>query len=177
MNKVVKKIAILFSLVNLGLFTSGCESYVDIKTQGSLVPKDIANYRYLLNYTAGYETGVILGDLASDDIAIVDAAQQTSLLNLSYSYYKNTYTWQDDIFPLSTSYENDTDWNTMYARIFRTNTIINELPTSNGTEVEKSKLMAEALVHRADAYLTLVNQYAKPYNSTTLLVTWEYHCC
>lgn len=167
MKKVVKKIAILFSLVNLGLFTSGCESYVDIRTQGSLVPKDVVNYRYLLNYTAGYETGIILGDLASDDIAIVDAAQQTSLLNISYSYYKNTYTWQDDIFPLSTSYENDTDWNTMYARIFRTNTIINELPTSNGTEVEKSKLMAEALVHRADAYLTLVNQYAQPYNPTT----------
>ncbi len=97
MKKVVKKIAILFSLVNLGLFTSGCESYVDIRTQGSLVPKDVVNYRYLLNYTAGYETGIILGDLASDDIAIVDAAQQTSLLNISYSYYKNTYTWQDDI--------------------------------------------------------------------------------
>jgi hypothetical protein len=58
MKKVVKKIAILFSLVNLGLFTSGCESYVDIKTQGSLVPKDIANYRYLLNYTAAMKLGL-----------------------------------------------------------------------------------------------------------------------
>ena len=167
MKKVVKKIAILFCLVNLGMFTSSCEKFVEYQTQGSLVPKDVANYRYLLNNTSAYETGIILGDLASDDIALEDASQQTSLNFASYSYYKNTYTWQDDIFPLNTSYENDTDWNLMYARIFRTNTIIGELPSSTGTTSEKAKLRAEALVHRADAYLTLINQYAKPYSATS----------
>lgn len=167
MNKVVKKIAILFSLVNIGLLTSSCEKFVEYQTQGSLIPKDIANYRYLLNNTSAYETSVVLGDIASDDVALDDISQQASLNFASYSYYKNTYTWQNDIFPLSTSYENDTDWNLMYARIFRTNTIIGELPSSTGTASEKAKLAAEALVHRADAYLTLVNQYAQPYNAST----------
>ena len=39
--------------------------------------------------------------------------------------------------------------------------------SKNGTNAEKMAIRAEALVHRADAYLALVNVYGKPYNAAT----------
>jgi tetratricopeptide (TPR) repeat protein len=147
---------------------SSCEKYVDIKTQGNLVPGETTNYRYILNGTSNFEACVNLGDFASDDINIVDASQVSSLNSLSYGYYVNSYTWSPVIYPVgNTLYEQDPNWNTMYARIMTCNTIINELPSSNGSAAEKAELTAEALVHRADAYLVLLNNYAKPYNSAT----------
>jgi tetratricopeptide (TPR) repeat protein len=147
---------------------SSCEKYVDIKTQGNLVPGETTSYRYILNGTSNFEACVNLGDFASDDINIVDASQVSSLNSLSSGYYVNSYTWSPVIYPVgNTLYEQDPNWNTMYARIMTCNTIINELPSSNGTAEDKAALTAEALVHRADAYLVLLNNYAKPYNSAT----------
>lgn len=162
----MKKNTLSISLLGITMLLSSCEKYVDIRTQGSLVPKDIQNYRYLLNNTSTYETNTVLGNLASDDVSIVDASQQSSLISSdTYAPYRNSYTWQDNIFVLGTSYENDRDWNRMYSIIYNTNTIISELPASTGTPAQIAALTAEALVHRADAYLNLINQYALPYGA------------
>ena len=64
----------------------GCESYVNVKTQGVLVPDEIINYRYLLNNTSQWEVGPSLGDVASDDINIVDGSAQQGDLSAS-DYY------------------------------------------------------------------------------------------
>jgi tetratricopeptide (TPR) repeat protein len=159
--------AIMFAAA--ALVFAGCKKYVDIKTQGNLVPNQAINYRYLLNNTARFENNPNLFDMASDDINITDAIQVTALTgNLSNFYYVASYTWQPVFYVAgNTSTENDLSWNTMYATIFTCNTIINELPNSVGTDQEKAALIAEAKVHRADAYLALVNAYAKPYNSAT----------
>ncbi|MDR6197173.1 hypothetical protein, partial [Siphonobacter sp. SORGH_AS_0500] len=63
----MKKNTLSISLLGITMLLSSCEKYVDIRTQGSLVPKDIQNYRYLLNNTSTYETNTVLGNLASDD--------------------------------------------------------------------------------------------------------------
>lgn len=150
------------------LAMSGCEKYVDIKTQGNLVPSQTINYRYLLNNTNSYESSVNLSDFASDDVNIVDASQISSLNSLFYGYYVAAYNWQSVLYPVGNiSYEQDQNWNTMYAKILNCNTIISEVPNSNGTDAEKAALIAEALVHRADAYLVMVNTYAKPYDRAT----------
>jgi len=147
---------------------SGCKKYVDIKTQGNLVPNQTINYRYLLNNTSGFEYVANLADFASSDININDAAQQSSLSGTQfYSYFTGSYNWQSVIYPLGSTYEQDRNWNILYATVLNCNTIINELPASNGTQADKDALVAEALVHRADAYLNLVNTYAKPYNTAT----------
>jgi len=156
---------IVFSMAALTF--SGCEKYVDIKTQGNLVPSQTINYRYLLNNTNGFEANPNLSDFASNDINITDASQLSTLTSLNYNYFLNSYTWQNVIFPLGTTAEQDLSWNAAYAVVLHCNTIINELPTSDGTEAEKAALTAESLVHRADAYLALVNNYAKPYNANT----------
>lgn len=156
---------LLFSISVLTF--SGCKKYVDIKTQGNLVPSQTINYRYLLNNTSGFEAVPNISDFASNDINITDASQVSSLNSLNYGYFVNSYTWQNVIYPLGTSYEQDRNWNAVYNVILSCNTIINELPGSDGTEADKAALTAEALVHRGLAYLFLINNYAKPYNSST----------
>ncbi|WP_431292094.1 RagB/SusD family nutrient uptake outer membrane protein [Pedobacter sp. P26] len=163
--KPLYKLFIVFIGVTL---ITGCKKYVDIKTQGSLVPNQAINYRYLLNGTSNFESNPNLADLASDDINIVDAAQINSLSgSLFYAFYINSYTWKPVIYTLGTLYEQDDNWNRMYNNILYCNTIISELPAATGTDAEKAEMTAEAKVHRADAYLALVNTYAKPYNSAT----------
>jgi hypothetical protein len=144
-----------------------CTKYVDIKTQGSLIPQETVNYRYLLNNNNIFEQSVMLPDITSDDINIADSAQAASLAaSSSYAYYINAYTWQSPIYPNPT--DNDFDWNRLYTLIYNCNVIIDEVPGStNSTDSVKNELIAEALVHRSDAYLTLVNMYAKPYDAGT----------
>lgn len=157
---------IVLSITVAGL--TGCEKYVDIKTQGNLVPNQTINYRYLLNDNQTFEATASLSDFASSDININDADQIASLTSGSYySYFVNAYTWQSTIYPLGSTNEKDPHWAALYTKILICNTIINELPASDGTAGEKAALTAEALVHRADAYFALVNTYAKPYNEST----------
>lgn len=158
--------AIFFAAATLVF--AGCKKYVDIKTQGNLVPDKTINYRYLLNNTSAFEANPNLFDFASDDINITDAAQVSSLSgSLSYNYFVASYTWQPVFYVLGSNNEQDLNWNASYSVILYCNTVINELPGSDGTEQEKAALIAEAKVHRADAFLTLVNAYAKPYNAAT----------
>jgi starch-binding outer membrane protein, SusD/RagB family len=146
---------------------TGCKKYVDIKTQGSLVPQETINYRYLLNNTFTYEGTVRMMDLAADDINITDSAQMAQLAtSSSYLYFVNTYTWQPGIYTVTG--ETDVEWDRMYSIIYNCNLIVAETPGSiGGTDSLKNEIIAEAKVHRADAYLTLVNLYAKPYNTAT----------
>jgi len=157
----------IFSLAAITF--SGCKKYVDIKTQGSLVPNQTINYRYLLNSGATFELNPSLSDFASNDININDAAQVSGLTGSPfYGWFSAAYTWSSVIYAVGTpAYEQDGNWNSAYAMILTCNTIIAELPASDGTEQDKAELTAEALVHRADAYLALVNNYAKPYNAGT----------
>ncbi len=146
---------------------SSCSKYTDIKTQGSLIPSDIDNYRYILNDTYSFESGGEMTDLAAADVSIVDAAQQSTIEGYNnYFFIRNIYLWKAPVIEVTTSH--DPDWDTYYRRIYSCNVVINELPSSNGgTDSAKAELAAEALTHRADAYLNLVNEYAKPYNSAT----------
>ncbi|WP_145860979.1 RagB/SusD family nutrient uptake outer membrane protein [Pedobacter suwonensis] len=164
MNTSYKIFGFLLTVATL----TGCKKFVDIKTQGQLVPNQTINYRYLLNNTSNFETVANLSDFASSDISLNDAAQQTALSGtLSYNYFVGSYTWQQVIYPLGSNVEQDLNWNRLYTNVLNCNTIINELPGSNGNQADKDALTAEALVHRADTYLNLVNTYAKPYNAAT----------
>jgi hypothetical protein len=143
---------------------------VDIKTQGSLVPGQYINYRYLLNNTGSFNGGVAIGDYASDDVQLVDGATQQQALAFSdyYGFFAKSYSWQPVIFPSTGNYYKDQDWDNPYANITNANVVINEVPAAtDATEAQKKELIAEGLVHRADAYLMLVNTYARPYNAAT----------
>jgi hypothetical protein len=164
---MMKKINIAAAVLGMMILGAGCSKYTDIKTQGSLIPGQISNYRYLLNYTDTYEYGGYLPDIASQDVEISDSVQQVSINNtLSSIFFRNAYTWRSPIY--ENTLDRDRDWDTYYGRIYNCNVIIDEVPrVTDGTEADKAALIAEALTHRADAYLNLVNEYGKPYNAGT----------
>jgi len=158
-----------FILSMMSLALASCGKYVDVKTQGELVPKETINYRYLLNNTSALETGPQIGDVSSDDVQLVDGSPQQLTLSPSgyYGWWEQAYLWQPVLFPIG-QYQTDGNWAGMYNTITYSNTVIQEVPASTGgSATDKAELIAEAKVHRADAYLMLMNTYAKPYNAST----------
>lgn len=152
-----------------GLTLVGCADFVDIKTQGAATPNEIKNYRYLLNNSQNFSGGPGIPDIASDDIELVDGTQQVNdLLKSDYQgYWMRTYKWEPEIYPIG-QYQKDAAYDALYNSIIVANVIINEAPASrDGNDSIKNEVVAEARVHRADAYLMLVNMYAKPYTATS----------
>lgn len=150
------------------ILLSSCSDFVDIKTQGQLVPKDVETYRLLLNNSSALRYGPQFSAIASDDVELVDGSEQQLSLASSdyYGWWKRVYTWQSEIYPLG-NYQTDYSWTAMYNTIAYANTVISEVMDAEGSEEEKLELRAEAYVHRADAYLMLVNTYAKTYVAET----------
>lgn len=100
-------------------------------------------------------------DITADDVALPDSAQQQALS----PYLARAYTWQS-FFYESTAVDND--WDALYHTIYVANTVAEQvLASTGGTEAQKQELLAEAQVHRAHAYLTLVNMYARQYDPAT----------
>jgi len=152
------------------LLGTSCQKYVDIKTQGKVVPGAWLNYRYLLNYTSNFNGGVSIPDYASDDAQLVDGSYQVSSLVASdyYGFAGRAYSWQPVVYPNTGYYYTDANWDNCYSNITNANVVIEEVPAvTDATEDQKNELMAEAMVHRADAYLMLVNTYAKTYDAST----------
>ncbi len=148
---------------------TACSDFVDIKTQGGIVPDEVENFRYLLNNTSQWWGASALPDVMSDDIYVKDGGRQyAGFTSEYYAWFSKAYVWSSEIYPESGYYNKDDGWNAMYNTSTYANTVINEVDNSkDGTQEEKEELKAEAKVHRADAYLMLVNQYAKPYNEST----------
>ncbi len=160
----MKKNIVLYSLIaGLGGIFSACSDWVDIKTKGKLIPEETVNYRYLMNNTNNFRYTLSEQDFASDDINISDETQQNAIYETDK--FIPMYTWADEIYSQS---ERDPEMNAVYQVIYNCNVVIDEVMGSkNGTEAEKLAIRAEALVHRADAYLSLVNLYGRPYNAAT----------
>jgi len=98
---------------------------------------------------------------SGDDIASDNATWQNNQ-NLTTA---NIYVWADRIY---TNTEEDPDWANNYKQIYQCNLINAEVMSSKGgTQAQKEAVLAAALVHRANAYFTLVNLYGKQYDATT----------
>jgi len=162
MKKYLKYIAI----AAIGATVLSCDNYVDIKTEGKLIPEETSNYRYLLNNTSVLEKSYGIVDVASDDISFQNDAQTSALGGSDYYRpFTNLYKWSEKVY---FDGDNDYDMNTLYTALSYANIVINEVMKSkNGTEAEKAALKGEAEVHRAFIFLTLVNTFGKAYDATT----------
>lgn len=150
-------------IIGIAALFAACSDFVDIRTKGSLIPEETVNYRYLMNNTENFRYTLSWQDVASDDIYVYDTAQQSAFYETDY--YVPVYTWADEIYSQS---EHDTELENVYEVIYNCNVVIDEVMGSNGgTDAEKRQIRAEALVHRADAYLALANVYGSPYRAET----------
>ncbi|AIM37145.1 hypothetical protein KO02_10930 [Sphingobacterium sp. ML3W] len=153
----------------LGLLTLGsCSKYLDIKPKGFTIPEYIKDYQLLLNSssliasTPGYPV-FLTDDLYSGDRNDVQSGAR-------YDYYsylkKQLYSFAHGA--VLEDGQTDTYWETAYSRIFTYNVIINNiLKASDGTDIQKRRIWAEALIGRAFEYLNLVNMYGAHYNVKT----------
>lgn len=140
------------------LLLNSCRDYVEVEPVGNnRVLKYTSDYRALANsYTDMTSSGGIYL-LANADTEFPVAYQ-----NGVQTIWANSYTWQDKIYDPS---QGDADWNGLYKAIYYSNVILDGVMSSqNGLESDKKEIYAEAFVHRAFAYLQLVNTYGPQFN-------------
>ncbi|GAA6770919.1 hypothetical protein [Flavobacterium sp. CGRL2] len=144
MKKYLKYIAIAAA----GVLVLSCDNYVDIKTEGKLIPEETSNYRYLLNNSSTLDKTYGSIDVASDDISFQNEAHTTALAAADYLRpFRNLYKWSDVVY---FDGETDYDMSNLYNALYTVNVVINEVMKSkNGTEAEKAAIKGEAEVHRA----------------------------
>lgn len=165
------KITTFAATAAAALLMTACGDFTDMRTQGGIVPDEIENFRYLLNNTTAWYAASGLPDVMSDDVYVADGSlQMQGNINGGdyYAWFGKAYRWLDEIYPTTGYYKTDEGYSGMYNTIVYANTVINEIGNcSDGTADEIKEMTAEAKVHRADALLMLVNQYALPYNEAT----------
>ncbi|MCI1683685.1 MAG: RagB/SusD family nutrient uptake outer membrane protein [Bacteroides sp.] len=152
---------IIFSFILGCLVLSSCRDYVEIDAIGQRTLKYTDDYQYLLNYDNFISQAFYYTELASDEVDISDEGFQTRMSTKDAA----VYTWADYIY---SDTEEDNDWTKLYKEIYICNQVIEGVMDSEkGTEKEKANIYAQAQVHRAFAYLDLVNVFAKQYDKET----------
>jgi len=151
----------IYTLLIVLTVASSCRKYVEVEQIGVRALKYTSDYRNLMNDNGALESGYGYPILSGDDTYIYDATRQANISDI----YAATYTWREKYL---TEAQGDSDWEKMYKAIYSCNEVIKGvLSSQKGTETEKQQIYAEAIVHRAYFYLTLVNMYGKQYDETT----------
>ncbi|MBS0030728.1 RagB/SusD family nutrient uptake outer membrane protein [Chitinophaga sp. 22321] len=157
----MKKYYSILAIALSALLLPACGKYTDIKTAGAITPSDYTSFRYLMNNNEVLERGMDAPDITSDDITLPDAViqQNTGTDNM------RQYMWNADFYDVTTA---DPDWKNLYAAIYNCNLVTDQvMNSSGGTITLKKQVLAEAKVHRAYNYFTLVNMYARQYDKTS----------
>ena len=140
------------------LLLNSCRDYVEVEQVGNnRILKYTSDYRGLAN---NYESMTGSGGIYL--LANADAEFPVTYQNGVSNFWSNAYTWQEKIYDPS---QGDSDWNSLYKAVYYSNVIIDGVMSSEkGTDAEKKEIYAEAFVHRAFAYLQLVNTYGPQFD-------------
>lgn len=159
--KQLKYISIQLALCCV--FLTGCDKYLDITPKGKTLLTTVAHYDQWLN-----SMDLMYGQGTTYSYAsyMTDLADVPNVTNPPIQAAEMIYTWQPQF---------STDlvaapifWGEHYSRINLYNTVLLGInDATGGTNSQKRSLRAEALLGRALEYFYLVNEYAKPYDSTT----------
>ena len=157
---------IVYLLLFIAIGTSSCDDYLDVVPKGKIIPQATNDYRLLLNQTEYYGGSDGLVDSYYADVFMSDDMKVTAFTEPTYrDPHKNLLSFAEHIFDDGAD---DSNWKNLYNHIYIANVVIEGvLDSEGGTEAEKLELYAEAQVHRAFAYWSLVNLYAKHYNAST----------
>jgi SusD family. len=145
------------------LHTAACRKYVEIPAENIRALKYTRDYQALLNNSyLQLERSYFYPLYASDEVYAADGSTWQNNLNINIA---NSYCWLPKIWSET---QEDADWANLYKSMYIVNTVTDEVMSSTeGTEAEKKKIYAEAQVHRAFLYYTLVTIYAQQYDAAT----------
>lgn len=140
---------------------SGCEKYLDVKPDKSLVvPTTVTDLRALLYDTERLNSWYpSIQDGATDNQFV----PTTNWNNITSLTAKNIYIWNDDLF----NEDETNEWSMMYAAIYSCNLILEQLEKIEPVPVEKNQIEGEALFFRSFSFYNVAQLWAKPYDKNT----------
>ncbi|RZK27284.1 MAG: RagB/SusD family nutrient uptake outer membrane protein [Flavobacterium sp.] len=146
-------------LLLFALSLSSCEKFLEVKPRGILIPEKMGDYEALLNAPSMTRTFPLnLLDFTDDYLNAFETTNSSPAAN-GY-YWRRIITVNERISP--------DVWGPLYRTIYSANVIINGIQESTeGSDVQKNSIRAEALFVRANCYLDLLTVFAKAYNPTT----------
>jgi hypothetical protein len=150
-------------LLVCGVLFTGCDKYLDVTPKGKKLLSTVADYDQWLNdetLILGYGQPFCWANFLSDNADAPNIpVPPTQLSELIYTWAPQFST---DLGAAPTF------WGEHYAKINLFNTVLAGIDNATaGTVTQKRGLKAEALLGRALEYFYLVNEYGKPYDSTT----------
>jgi len=147
------------------LLLASCNDFLDVKPKGVVTPTTVDDYYALLS------SPLEMTRMSSNQLYFSDDIYLPEQFRASANSYPNgkasvrAYDFEDYLYD---SNEEDPDWTIAYRTIYICNTILTGLETNTEPASSKKNIVkGEALVHRAYTYLTLVNEYANNYCSTS----------
>ncbi len=162
------------AIVLLLTVMAGCRKYLDVKPKGIDTPTTIDQFNGLFNNTSliGFgnyqigQGGISPGDAANLSIFLSDETYTTAPYNsFLASSYQHGYQWAPDVYLPN---QNAAEWSAFYEENYTYNVIAdNVMSATDGTDLQKKQLLAEARANRAYLHLMLVNYFGKPYAATT----------
>ncbi|MCT4614261.1 MAG: RagB/SusD family nutrient uptake outer membrane protein [Marinifilaceae bacterium] len=158
------KIILLFISI---IFLTGCDDFLEPKSQDKIIPKNIDD---LSEFLLGE---VIISKQDAEPYLAYMTDDVGDHFNMDKERDKKTaywgyYTWQQEPELTKENSENtDPAWNLYYHKIFMCNVILDEISEVEGDVDYKNKLKAECLFMRAHSYFRLINLYGEAYNKIT----------
>ncbi|SDI36853.1 RagB/SusD family nutrient uptake outer membrane protein [Bacteroides ovatus] len=156
--------SIIAALLTGGMLVSvGCDDYLSVVPKGEKIPTTVADFEALLRDEYGcHRTPSLQAIILMND-------QYVSASNLSYyPLYKANYNWDETADRIAMNKSDEDTYYVNYSAISTCNLLIENVPLSTeGTEVEKKVLIAQARVLRAMSYFNLVNFYSDTYVAST----------
>lgn len=147
---------------------AGCNKYLDVKPKGFTIPEFFDDYQKLGNDLGLYRAVSAYPVFLTDDVqaGTDNDVNKSAGFNRYPVFKRNLYTFEPG--QVLEAGQVDNQWEPAYSHIFTYNVIINNvMNVPDGTDAEKRRVKAEALVGRAFEYLTLVNTYARHYDAAT----------
>ncbi len=164
-----KSIQYIF-FIGLLIFSAGCKKFTDELPRGIIVAKTTTDFRKLLDDVDNQRYPFSLSQVSSHVDVVSDDVYADSTKWLSWTttrqHVNALYAFEPQVW-LYEALADDVNWKNQYYIVSLVGTILIELEKVTDNPVVKEQLAAEARVHRAYAYLNLVNIYAKHYNPAT----------
>lgn len=161
-NKKMKNLKYILILITI-ITSSGCDGYLDIEPKGRIILSKVSEYNSIFyddNLTAFYPE---YSSYITDERWPYKESHMTDNPN---PVLRANFFW-DESADRASFYSIDGNYNKSYQRIARYNIMIEEVPSAEGTEIEKRETIAQAKILRAYNHFVLVNVYATQYDSNT----------
>ena len=159
-----KYLYLLIALCTLG----ACSDFLDETPKGTLIPKTVDDFALMMEDNDPYggynntNAGPTIVTMLDDDIKITDSPVKLSRYSQAAL---RAFRWEDNFYTQS---ENDDNYNELYHCIYNCNYILENVETAEeGGAFTRDYVRGAARFHRAFAYFSLVNMYAKHWDEAT----------